>query len=380
MSKQGFKVLDSDMHIMEPVDLWEKYIDKAFRHEAPRGLERHVGDLLMVHPNGKPWGMDPKTHEYLLQSAPANPNRSRARDEDRFADHAARGWTAEVQLEAMEAEGIDLATLYPTRGLHALDEPGLDPRLCAAVARAYNDWLYDFCQRDPSHLIGVAMISVWDVNDAIAETRRAVKELGFRGVFLRPNIVNGLNWYDPYYEDLWSTLEDLDVPLGFHEALFSSLPEVGSIFGTNFMLRHTFAHSGEQMLATASFCGGGILQRHPRLKVAFLEGNCSWLPWLLYRLDEHWEQTGDRDAPELTMAPSEYFKRQCFASVEPDEDPVKYAIDFAGNDRLVFSTDYPHSDSKYPAAVDRFLRIDISDEDKRKILWDNCAHIYGVAE
>ncbi len=121
------------------------------------------------------------------------------------------------------------------------------------------------------------------------------------------------------------------------------------------------------------------MERHPKLRVAFLEGNCSWLPWLLYRLDEHWEQTGDRDAPELTMAPSEYFKRQCFASVEADEEPVKYAIDYAGNDRIVFSTDYPHSDSKYPNSVERFLKLDISDDDKRKILWDNCAYIYGVA-
>ena len=79
------------------------------------------------------------------------------------------------------------------------------------------------------------------------------------------------------------------------------------------------------------------------------------------------------------MAPSEYFKRQCFASAEADEDPVKYAIDFMGNDRIVFSTDYPHGDSKYPESVNRFLRIDITDDDKRKILWDNCAYIYGLA-
>ena len=379
MAKQGFKVFDSDMHIMEPVDLWERYIDKKFLSLAPRGLDRHVGDLLIVHPNGKPWGMDPKTHHHLLKPNPEALAPAREKDKHRFSDHAARGWLPQVQLEAMDVEGIDIATLYPSRGLHAVDEPGLDPRLCAAVARAYNDWLYDFCQKDPQRLIGVAMISVWDVQDAIAETRRAVKDLGFRGVFLRPNIVGQRNWYDPYYDDLWSALEELDIPLGFHEAVFSSLPEVGSIFGTNFMLRHAFSHSGEQMLATASFCGGGILERHPKLKVAFLEGNCSWLPWLLYRLDEHWEQTGEGDAPELKMKPSKYFIRQCFASVEADEEPAKYAVDFAGDDSVVFSTDYPHSDSKYPNSVERFLKLDLSDTAKRKILWDNCAYIYGVA-
>ena len=76
--------------------------------------------------------------------------------------------------------------------------------------------------------------------------------------------------------------------------------------------------------------------------------------------------------------PSYYFKRQCYASVECDEEPVKYAIDFLGNERLVFSTDFPHVDTKYPKAVERFLELPIGEEDKRKILWDNCAAYYGM--
>ena len=109
-----------------------------------------------------------------------------------------------------------------------------------------------------------------------------------------------------------------------------------------------------QMLAVGAFCGGGILDRHAKLKVAFLEGNCGWLPFLLWRLDEHWEQYGDQWAPGLQQPPSFYFKRQCYASVECDEEPVKYTIDYLGNERLVFSTDFPHVDTKYPRAVERF--------------------------
>ena len=78
------------------------------------------------------------------------------------------------------------------------------------------------------------------------------------------------------------------------------------------------------------------------------------------------------------MAPSEYFKRQCFAAAEADEEPTKYAIDYMGNDCLIFSTDFPHPDSKFPASVERFLELPISEDDKRKILWDNCAHYYGI--
>jgi predicted TIM-barrel fold metal-dependent hydrolase len=83
--------------------------------------------------------------------------------------------------------------------------------------------------------------------------------------------------------------------------------------------------------------------------------------------------------PDLTMAPSEYFKRQCLVSVEPDETPARHVIDDLGADYLVFSTDYPHGDSKFPDAVESFLKLPWTDEAKRKILWDNCAKFYGVA-
>ena len=374
MAKDGFKVLDSDMHIMEPPDLWQRYTDPEFRDRAPVGRTASVGDLMLLHPEGRPWGRASELEGF-------SPQRGKEFffNQERFKSDAERGWSSQVQLEAMDAEGIDVATIYPSRGLHALGEPDMDPGLAAAVARAYNNWLFDFCALDPVRLVGVGMISVFNIDDAVVETRRCVRELGFRGVFLRPNQIGSRPWHAPYYEPLWSVLEELDVPLGFHEAIFTGLGQVGAQFGTNFMLRHTYCHSVEQMLAVGSFCGGGILERHPRLRVAFLEGNCGWLPWLLWRLDEHWEQRGDTDAPELTMPPSDYFKRQCYASVEADEEAVKYVIDAMGNGRIVFSTDYPHGDSKYPKSVERFLRLPISEEDKRCILWDNCAAIYNLA-
>ena len=375
--KQGFKVMDSDMHIIEPPDLWQRYIEPEFKDQAPRGTTKSVADLGMVGPDGTPWGRNPKNVQNLGQDR--RRGHSFARNQERFKPYEDMGWTGDTQLRAMDEEGIDVAVIYPSRGLFALTVPDLDPRLAAAIARAYNNWLYDFCAPDRQRLVGAGMISPFDVNDAVTESRRCVHELGFRGVFLRPNIVNGRNWHDPYYEPLWSTLEALGIPIGFHEGDTSALPHVGEQFGANTMLSHTFSHPVEQMLAAASFCGGGILARHPNLRVAFLEGNCCWLPFFLWRLDEHWERVGDVHAPELTMAPSAYWKRQCFASAEADEEPVKYTIDYLGNSNgLVFSTDFPHGDSKFPESIDRFLQIDISEADKRQILWDNCAAYYGI--
>ncbi len=373
MAKNGFLVFDSDMHIMEPPDLWPRYIAPEFRDVAPRGrTSDNVRELGIYFPDGEPGG----------RVTAGTPHRGRNYDRNQgiYGDHARRGWTGEVQLEAMDVEGIDVAVLFPSRGLSVLTYPERDPRFAAAIARAYNDWMYDFCAPDRTRLLGAGMLSVYDIEDAVQEAHRIVEELGFRAVFLRSNIVNGKAWHDPYYEPLWDALERLNVPLGFHEATGSRAPQSGQQFEPNFGLRRVYAQPFEQMLGLGSFVGGGILEHHPALKVAFLEANCSWVPWLLWRLDEGYEREGDIFMADLKMPPSEYFRRQCWVSIEPDEAPAVAMIEQIGPEQIVFSTDYPHGDSRYPEAVDAFLALPLSDEHKRKILWDNCACFYAVAD
>ena len=373
MAKNGFKILDSDMHIMEPPDLWERYIDQKFKARAPRGVTSgNVRDLRMVYPDGRDWA---RTTTRQNDSARGH---NFERNQNVYRADAARGWTPEVQLDAMDIEGIDVAVLYPTRGLRALVVPDMDADFAAAIARAYNNWLCDFCKKQPQRLIGAGMISPYDMNDAVAEARRCAEELGFRAVFLRANPLMQHQWHDSYYEPLWHALEDLNLALGFHESTGTGKQQIGERLEPNLMLRRVYAQPMEQMLALGSFCAGGVLARHPRLRVAFLEANCSWLPWLLWRLDEGWEREGDIWAPDVKVAPSEYFKRQCAVSAEPDEATVTHVIEYTGGKIVVFSTDYPHGDSKYPKAVDHFLNLPISETNKKNILWDNCAAYYAM--
>ena len=373
MAKNGFKILDSDMHIMEPPDLWERYIDSKFKARAPRGVtSRNVRDLRMIYPDGREWA---RTTTRQNDSARGH---NFERNQLLYRADAERQWSPEVQLEAMDIEGIDVAVLYPTRGLRALVVEDMDAGFAAAIARAYNDWLYDFCKKDAARLIGAGMISPYDMNDAVAEARRCATELGFRAVFLRANPLVKHQWHDAYYEPLWDALEELNLALGFHESTGTGKQQIGERLEPNLMLRRVYAQPMEQMLALGSFCAGGVLARHPRLRVAFLEANCSWLPWLLWRLDEGWEREGDVWAPDVKIAAREYFKRQCVVSVEPDEATITHVIDYMGGKHVVFSTDYPHGDSKYPEAVANFLKLPISDDDRKNILWDNCATYYAM--
>jgi uncharacterized protein len=373
MAKNGFKILDSDMHIMEPPDLWERYIDSKFKARAPRGVtSSNVRDLRMIYPDGREWA---RTTTRQNDSARGQ---NFERNQNIYRADAERGWKPDVQLEAMDVEGIDMAVLYPTRGLRALVVPDMDAEFAAAIARAYNDWLYDFCKKQPKRLIGAGMISPYDMDDAVSEARRCAEELGFRSVFLRANPLVPHQWHDDYYEPLWSALEELNLALGFHESTGTGKQQIGERLEPNLMLRRVYAQPMEQMLALGSFCAGGVLARHPKLRVAFLEANCSWLPWLLWRLDEGWEREGDVWAPDVKVAPSEYFKRQCVVSVEPGETTLTQVIDYMGDKNVVFSTDYPHGDSKYPEAVDHFLKLPITDDNKKNILWDNCAAYYAM--
>src|SRR5256884_9630844 len=122
MAHGTFKVLDSDIHIIEPPDLWPRYIDSAFRDRAPVGLTEDEGDLRLAH-NGKGWGRGAMDADRSRRRQ----GRNYALNQERWKPYAERGWTSKGQLEAMDIEGIDVAGGYPSRGIFALTIPGIDP-------------------------------------------------------------------------------------------------------------------------------------------------------------------------------------------------------------------------------------------------------------
>jgi predicted TIM-barrel fold metal-dependent hydrolase len=365
------------MHIMEPMDLWEKYMDSHFKHHAPRPVRvPSRGDLSLLILDGK----EPRANSPTLANdvRMISGRRSNVRtDEIDFARK--RDFDAKSQLEAMDIEGVDVAVLFPTACLHIMTMPDMDPHLAEAICRAYNNWLYDFCQENPQRLYGAALLPPHDVSLAIREARRARKELGMVTAFLRATPLPGQTWFSIYWEALWAELEELSMPVGFHECTNSGHYPHLERFGTNNrLLRHVCTHVTGQMVTMVDVILGGVLERFPKLKVAFLECNCGWAPSWLQRMDRHWGQLGKLDAPLLTMKPSEYFKRQCVIGCEGDESDIGNVVQLIGDDNLVFSTDYPHSDSDFPKATQEFFRQEMPAESRRKILWDNCVKFYGI--
>jgi uncharacterized protein len=373
MAKNGCNMIDAEMHVMEPVDLWERYIDPVFKARAPRRLNERrwdirtvvEGEVMAAMPGGD-WPALSQAEETTLG--------------DRYADEIARDFDPASQLLAMDKEGLDLAVLYPTSGMYITAFETMDAAFAAAACRAYNDWLYDYIQAaDPARLYGAAAVSPHDVASAVAETRRAVTALGMKAIFMRPNLVNQRPWHDSSYDPLWATCQELNIAVGFHETTGSRMRAAGTDRFKDLGTVHIASHSMEQMLACLDVIMGGVMERFPRLRFAFLEGQCGWLPFWLDRMDDHYKwRVPYGEMQHLKMLPSEYFLRQGFCAMECHEEFVTHVIAAIGDDCLITTTDYPHGDSKYPHAMDHFFRLALPPESQRKILWDNTARLYDL--
>ncbi len=393
MAREGYLVLDSDLHMMEPDDLWARYMDAPHNANPPRFFGSQQQSLkpstedkgnadrirgmevqgLAIPAFAKSSGAAASSRELRRRSRARHPHFNVAR---------ARGFDAVSTLTAMDIEGIDVAVMYGTRGRQILCHDDLKPDYAAALARAYNNWAYDFCKEDPQRLKFAAQISMHDIGMAVEETRRCVRDLGAVAVIGCPNPVNGQHLHDEACEPLWNELERLNVPIGFHPTGNSSLRDDAGrryVGHANFHpIAHAIRNPVELMGAVASMTTGGILERHPKLRCAFLEGTAGWVHWWLWRLDDHWEKFGPGCEFQLGMLPSEYFKRQCYIALDVDEEPAVEVINKMGPDYFVVSSDYPHADGAFPEAIQQFLGLPLNDEQRRKILWDNCAKLYAI--
>lgn len=383
MALRDHPIADSDLHVMEPPDLWQNYIAPEYRHAAPAGLTELKRDMRVRVKNQVVLRLGAVRPQYV----DGRKTGWREEHEDVYADAEEHGWDAASQLRAMDKEGLDLAVMFPSRGLFVLGldsaehigADGLEPAFATAIARAYNDWLADFIAANPERMFGAAMVAPHDVAGAVAEARRCVEELGFKAIFLSPGCVNRRPWHHPAYDPLWAEIQRLDVPITFHGGGRTFLtPDFSLQVLDELMLWHTFNQPLAIQFVTVSLCGGGVLERFPNLRVGLLEGNCSWAPWLLDRLDEHHEWVGWYEGAELSMKPSEYFRRQCFLGVEAEERTAGAFLDWFGDDNLVFSTDYPHGDSQFPNAVDTFDQLDFPEASKIKICGPNWERLYKI--
>ena len=383
--KEGLRFVDCDMHIMEPPDMFDRYLDTEFkdRIRMPVGSDGKPRRGMVVIDN-TPASMDVELQQYRKRAKGNTTSGTQPLSDSRLAatgrlDFAIqRDYDEEAQVMGMEMEGIDIAVLFPTGGLAWLARNNMDPEMSLAICQAYNNWIHDFCSYSPARLKFVAMLPVHDVNLACRELIRCVRDMGAVGSFLRPNFVNGHYWHSNYWDPLYSLHEELDVSWCFHEGTGAWYSNMNVIYGENRFPRHVASHWIEMQQALIAQITGGVFEFHPKLRVGFLEAQNSWVPGLLTRIEWDYANYRDSHAPYLSMTPKEYFRRNCWAAVEGSEPEIEPTAGLIGADRMCISTDYPHFDSNFPNVSNNLLGT-VSRETAADILKGG-ASLYNFSE
>ena len=360
MSPAPLHVIDLDGHVWEPDACWEEHLDTEFLDRRPRIVEDDRG-----------------TTRYLVEDRmmPTGSGRGAWAPEGfREASlHRAGGVDPVARLADMDTEGIDLAVLYGTMALGLWSIVDLD--LGIATCRAFNDWLGAYCATDPDRLVPTCALPLRSIPDSVDEIERVVAQHGVMTIPL-PASVLGRNLDDETLDPLFDTAERLDVAIGVHAGGTGLAIDR---FVDQYAMAHACAFPMDIMLGLTTMLAGGVLERHPRLRVAFLEAGCGFVPAFLERLDEHHEKRPG-EMPAIARPPSAYLDDgRVVVSCEPEEHGIAYAVERLGTHVVAYASDYPHWDAEFPGSVAHVRdRNDLTDDAKAAILGGNAARLLGM--
>jgi predicted TIM-barrel fold metal-dependent hydrolase len=393
-------LVDADGHVMEPADVWVDRMDHArwgdlIPHYVAEdtdgkdswylgGVRRAAGSAIF----GCSAGFD--AEELLSRNW-------------KYTEGHAGAWDPTARIQTLDDEGIDATVIYPslTLTLGPLDpiEAVHDPDFVLACHRAYNDWIAEYCSTAPDRLFAAAAVPLQAVDLAVAEAQRAVGDLGLKAVFVRSAAyVDELPFSHRVYDPFWAACQELGVPIGLHPATHTDLPNAARLFH---LIRRT-ADIAEATKVADDVVGstamsiavgapvdaivslgrllmGGVCERYPELKFLVLESGGGWAASILERMDEEID-ANPQEARWLTMKPSEYFRRQCWISFEPNDPTLPRVADLIGEDRILWASDFPHSDAVYPGSV-KALEDTIAPLDetvKDQIRGGNAVVAYGL--
>ena len=370
-------VIDADGHILEPPDLWERYIDPPLRDRAFR-VREHDGREVIEMDGKRSRFFDFRVLNTLGAMGKASEELEEMMD-GHYPDNAPFGSAdPKERLALLDREGLAKAILYPSLGLVWECELE-DPELHMAYARAYNRWICEFCSDTGGRLVAIAHISLAEPVEAAAELERSVRA-GAKGAFLSPYTLTRIPHAHPDHDVFWARAQDLDVPVAIHP--MSEHPKIRTYQRFDGMkqarwMQNALGMQGPQQAFYGLF-QWGLFDRFPRVKAVLLESGAGWIGASLDRMDATYETSLGESVP-LKEKPSFYFRRQCWISGDPDETALPLIMDHVGSDRFFWATDFPHFDhpENYIDALGRLVS-GLSENSGRNILGDAATAAYGL--
>jgi predicted TIM-barrel fold metal-dependent hydrolase len=383
------KVIDADSHVSEPEDLWTSRISTkkwgdlvphvVFDKEKSEDRWWIAGRQFMATAGAAMagWTDPPPDHPPTLQQA----------------DHGA--WDVKERLKRMDEYGIWSQVVYPNVGGFGNGNflKIEDPELQIECVKVYNDFLTEWCAEGGERLIPIMAMPFWDVDLCVKEMERCAR-MGHKGVLMtnQPHVFGFPRLTEKHWDPLWAAAQDMKLPINFHIGS-GDLTQIGKATVDNGR-QAAYAKITVQLFmdnanGIMDIILGGICHRFPDLKFVSVESGVGWVPFLLEAMDWQWLNSGCREEhPEMTMLPSEYFKRQVYACFWFEEQSALKAIEAIGPDNLLYETDFPHPTSMSPGPnsvavypkdfIEKNLGV-LPEESLRKVLQTNSAKLYGVA-
>jgi predicted TIM-barrel fold metal-dependent hydrolase len=363
------RIISADSHVLEPHDLWvTRLAGTAFEDRAPRMIDDGQGGHLFAIDGLHPFPIG-------LAGAAGKPSSELKVLGNRADELRAGGWDPVVRLDDMDADGVAAEVLYPSVGMALAQSKDRDYQL--ACIRAYNDWLIEYCRAGVGRLVGLAMIPTVDVDAGAAEVARA-HDAGLRGAMVPGRPPDG-HYAEARFDPLWAALAERGMPVSFHILTggMGGDPTLGS--GIALMGVMSIVQQMQQTLLLLIF--GGVLDRHPHLRVVSAEHDAGWVAHFAYRMDQMTERHQSwlgRGRANL-QKPSEYLSQRCWYTFQ--KDPVAVETRHrAGLSQLMWASDYPHSDSTWPHSrkvIERDFE-GVPEAELAAIVHDNAAALYGI--
>jgi predicted TIM-barrel fold metal-dependent hydrolase len=280
----------------------------------------------------------------------------------------------DLRLRDQARDGVQAEVLY---GILGTSDRLQDPEAAVEMMRIYNEWLAGFCARHPDRYAGLACIPSLSIEAAVTEIERVAKRGIARGIEIA-NSHDMPRLWDPVWEPVWRAAATAGLPVHFHtigakRADWSAMPPrvqrvAFATHITGFQL-----HMADVLM---SVIFAGVLERYPNLKLVIGESGIGWIPYVLDRMDLEWEDQF-KDL-ELTMRPSEYWRRQCKATYQSDRIGVAL-LDELGHDTIMWGSDFPHPDGVWPDSQE-FIQKELGHlppATRRKVVCENAGRLYG---
>ena len=383
-----YLVISSDGHAGPRPEVYRDYLDPGFRsefdvqHKARMEMLATAGQLLEMREESLKWA---EGKDYGLEGAWDSERRNEILDGDGVA------------AEILFVDGLTEQNSPPFGGDLALMPMGAVPELQWAGARAHNRWLSEFVAMEPDRRLGLALVPpFWGVDQAVAEIRWA-RDHGLRGIMLPHLWMDQTPYHHPKYEPIWATCADLDVVVHFH----SGAAPMHEYFGAELFGAAGGGEAAEELPGALGIyvtevawwlsrplvfmIWAGVFERHPKLKLAITEGSSIWVPELLALMDQRYgdhhfsAKLGTGYKKNLTMKPSEYFRRNVrigSSCMSRREAEMRHEI---GIGNIMWGTDYPHPEGTWPVTKKMMVETfhGLPEAEIEAMIGGNAAEFYG---